>query len=81
MARSQLRREQEEEEIDREEAAPQAVEEEREVKEEATTELDTMGTRKQHYWGALVFYEALEVCLNVKNNELSGETKKHRKER
>lgn len=49
LARSQLRREQEEEEIDREEAAPQAVEEEREVKEEATTELDTMGTRKQHY--------------------------------
>lgn len=49
LARSQLRRDQEEEEKDREEAAPQAVKEEREVEEEATTELDTMGTRKQHY--------------------------------
>lgn len=49
LARSQLRRDQEEEEKDREAAAPQAVEEEREVEEEATTELDTMGTRKQHY--------------------------------
>lgn len=48
LARSQLRRQQEEDEKDREEAAPQAVEE-GELEEDATTELDTMGTRKQHY--------------------------------
>lgn len=51
-------------ELDGEEeaAAPQVVEIERE-EEEAKTESDTMGARKEQLLRSSSFYEALELCL------------------
>lgn len=51
-------------ELDGEEeaAAPQVVEIERE-EEEAKTESDTMGARKEQLLRSSFFYEALELCL------------------
>lgn len=45
-------------------AAPQVVEIEREKEEEeAKTESDTMGARKEQLLRSSFFYEALELCL------------------